>query len=86
MWDNFLQWLHHKRWQLRLKRLVNKGYLKKGTYEPNKCMYCKSDKLYWDSIDSVGSIALEQLVTCRNCDKVVGHWITGNWDLTFYEP
>lgn len=65
---------------LYLKYMQLRGYILKDR-TPIKCPYCKSTSLEDCNVDRMEYIVLEYDTRCKNCDKVLGHWSYGNWDL-----
>lgn len=79
----FKDYIYKKYLTYKLNRLIKKGFIAKD-FEPIKCFHCGHDRLHWKDIDSVENITLEKEVTCQKCKKVVGYWVTGNWDVTIH--
>ena len=85
MLDKIKYWIHCKRWEIRINKLIRDGYIT-HYYEPIKCTSCDYKSLYWKNTDMMDNIVMEKSVKCNYCGKQVGYWITGYWDNTIYEP
>lgn len=61
-------------------RMVEKGYIATDG-QPLKCSFCDSSKLENRNEYYEESYIIEYQVFCGTCDKQVGLWAYGNWQL-----
>lgn len=66
-----------------LKYMQLRGYIKKD-HTPIRCPRCKSTSLEDYNIDRTDYIVFEYDRKCKNCDKFLGHWSYGYWNLNLY--
>jgi len=63
-----------------LDNQVKEGYISKdGT--PLKCFNCESKELKDNITDSTEQGIMEYEKVCINCNKIVGCWAYGHWQL-----
>lgn len=66
--------------KLKYKYLLKEGFIDKN-YEPQRCFYCNSTLLENCNADRTDFVVLAYDVKCKYCDKVLGHWSCGHWEL-----
>jgi hypothetical protein len=69
-----------------INHMINEGFIAEdGT--PLKCHHCEGKEFteyehdYLDHCYGVGVGLLEYKLKCNNCDKNVGYWVAGHWEV-----
>lgn len=60
--------------------LINEGYLAKNL-KPLKCTNCESERLDIRVTDRINGHAMEKIAECKECGRLMGYWVTGNWQV-----
>ncbi len=63
-----------------IRLLFKYGFIGKEG-EPLKCQHCGHTKFKTIVVDRIGYTVSESKEMCRRCDKMVGYWSYGNWEL-----
>jgi hypothetical protein len=61
--------------------MIEDGYWAKEDLQPIKCVDCESKDLEDFDYDYISHMVCEYSRRCKDCNKVLGHWAYGNWQL-----
>ncbi|WP_100406238.1 hypothetical protein [Bacillus solitudinis] len=67
-----------------IEQQVKHGYLDKTDLEPLKCQHCDSKNLEDTGfiVEELGThVTTEYKKVCKDCNKEVGYWAYGNWQI-----